>query len=69
MLPQGTRLADMPLKITPANKSNVPITIKADPKRPSRSVLEKSNLVFLTSTAGVLTDQATSTAWARKANA
>jgi hypothetical protein len=36
--------------------------MKALANLPTRSVLEKSNLVFLTELAGVFTDQATSTA-------
>jgi hypothetical protein len=62
MLPHGTRFAETPLKITPGSKSKKPITIKAVASRPTRSVREKSNLVFLTDLAGVFTDQATSIA-------
>jgi hypothetical protein len=42
--------------------------MKALANLPTRSVLEKSNFVFFTDLAGVLTDQATSTACAKKAS-
>jgi hypothetical protein len=68
IFPQGTLLADIPRKITPAVKSRNPKTIKALANLPTRSVLEKSNFVFLIDLAGVLTDHATSTECAKKAS-
>ena len=62
IFPHGTRFADIPRNITPASKSSVAISINAEPSRPTRSVFEKSNLVFLTVNSGVLTDHATSIA-------
>jgi hypothetical protein len=62
MLPQGTRFAEIPRKITPGSKSKKPKTIKAVASLPTRSVREKSNFVFLTDVAGVFTDHATSIA-------
>ena len=67
MFPQGTLLADIPLKTTATSKSANPITIKAEPSLPTLSVREKSSFVFLTEAAGVLIDQATSTACVNKA--
>jgi hypothetical protein len=55
-------LAEIPLNTTPGSKSKNPMTIKAEANLPILSVLEKSNLVFLTLLAGVLTDHATSIA-------
>lgn len=69
IFPHGTRFADSPLNTTPASKRIVASSINADPSRPTRSVLEKSNFVFLTDNAGVFTDHATSIEWARNASA
>jgi hypothetical protein len=42
--------------------------MNAEASLPTRSVREKSSFVFFTDLAGVLTDHATSTAWAKNAN-
>ena len=62
IFPHGTRFAEMPRKMTPVNNNKKPRNINAEASLPTRSVREKSNFVFLTDAAGVLTDQATSTA-------
>ena len=68
ILPHGTLFAEIPLKITPGSRSKNPKTMNAEASLPIRSVLEKSSFVFFTDLAGVLTDHATSTAWAKNAN-